>query len=97
MTRSDATLGVLFLGCGWAARIHSRTLRRIRGVELFYASRNAARAAEVCRRFGGRRAYDSYEAGLADSEVDVALVATPPATHRELAVLALRAGKHVIV
>lgn len=90
-------VSVLFLGCGWATRIHSRVLRRLGGVELSYASRDAARAEATCRRFDGRRAVGSYEAGLADRGVDVAVVATPTATHRELALLALSAGKHVIV
>ena len=89
--------GVLLLGCGWAAAIHSRTLRRLGGVELLYASRDGARAEEYRRRFGGRRAFASYDAGLADAAVDVAIVATPTATHRELALRALGAGKHVIV
>jgi predicted dehydrogenase len=67
------------------------------GVDLFYASRDAARAEEYRRRYGGRRAFASYAAGLAEPAVDVALVATPTVTHRDLAVLALQAGKHVIV
>ena len=97
MSRRGRKTGVLFLGCGWASAIHSRVLRRMRGVDLFYASRDAARAEEFRRCFGGRRAFGSYDDGLADSAVDVALVATPTATHRELALLALAAGKHVIV
>ena len=90
-------LGILFLGCGRASTIHSRTLRRVPGAELFYASRDAARAEAYRRHFGGRRAFGSYEAGLADDAVDVAVVATPTATHRELALLALGAGRHVVV
>ncbi|HUQ82872.1 MAG TPA: Gfo/Idh/MocA family oxidoreductase [Gemmatimonadaceae bacterium] len=97
MNASRDTIGVLFLGCGAAARMHSRTLRHIRGVELSYASRDPVRA-ESCRRaFGGRRAFGSYDGGLADPSVTVAIVATPTAFHRELAVNALRAGKHVII
>jgi predicted dehydrogenase len=95
-TRGRKT-GVLILGCGWACAIHSRVLRRMAGVDLFYASRDASRAEEFRRCFGGRRAFGSYEDGLADEAVDVAIVATPTATHRELALLALSAGKHVIV
>jgi predicted dehydrogenase len=90
-------LGVVILGCGWAARIHSRTLGRLSGVRLFYASRDRARAEAYSRRFGGSGAFASYEEGLAARGVDVALVATPTATHRALALLALDAGKHVIV
>jgi UDP-N-acetylglucosamine 3-dehydrogenase len=97
MIASRSTVGILFLGCGWACTIHSRRLRRMRGVELFYASRDARRADACCRRFGGRRAFGSYESALTDADADVAVVATPPATHRELALLALNAGKHVIV
>jgi predicted dehydrogenase len=96
-----ATVGVLFLGCGWATAIHSRTLRRMGGragpVELSYASRDPARAEAYRRRYGGRRAFDSYEAGLAHPSVTVAVVATPPATHRALALRALDAGKHVLI
>jgi predicted dehydrogenase len=94
-------VGVLFLGCGWAASIHSRVLRRMGRhagpVELLYASRDGARAEGYRRRYGGCRAFGSYEAGLADPSVTVAIVATPPATHRTLALQALDAGKHVIV
>jgi len=97
VTRRPDALGVLFLGCGLATRMHSRTLRRIGGVELFYGSRELARAEEYRRRYGGRRAFGSYADGLADPSVDVALVATPTVSHRELAIRALAAGKHVIV
>lgn len=91
------TLGVLFIGCGAAARMHSRTLSRIGGVTLAYASRDHVRAEECRRAFDGRRAFASYEEGLADPDVDVAIIATPTAFHRVLAVQALEAGKHVIV
>ena len=90
-------IGILFLGCGWATSIHSRVLRGMRGVELYYASRDGERARAFRDRFGGRRSYGSYEAGLADSRVHVALVATPTSTHLALALLALDRHKHVIV
>ena len=97
MSGDAKKLGVLMLGCGLAARIHSRTLRRIGGVELFYASRDAARADDYRRRYDGQRAFGSYSEGLAESRVDIALIATPTVTHRNLAIQSLEAGKHVIV
>lgn len=97
MSGTPHRVGVLFLGCGKAAEIHSRVLRKVRGVDLSYASRDAQRADAMRRRFGGRQAFGSYESGLADPAVDVAIVCTPTASHRELATLALAAGKHVIV
>ena len=88
---------LVFLGCGAATTMHARTLRRIGGVELMFASRDGVKSETLRRRFGGRRAFGSYEAALADPAVDVAFVATPTASHLELTLAALRAGKHVIV
>ncbi len=34
---------------------------------------------------------------LADREVDIVSIATPPSTHKDIAIQALRAGKHVLV
>lgn len=91
-------IGIAFLGCGFATRLHSRTLRRVTGeIRRFYASRDAARAEEYRRRFAGEGAFGSYEAALADPRVQVALVATPPASHLALTLAALSAGKHVIL
>ena len=45
----------------------------------------------------GMKAYDSLEAFLADPDINFVLVATPNQVHKELAIAALRAGKHVMV
>jgi UDP-N-acetylglucosamine 3-dehydrogenase len=93
-----APLRVALLGCGFATRLHSRTLSRFgREVLRFYASRDAARAVECNRRYRGSGAFGSYEAALASRQIDVVLVATPPASHLELTLKALEQGKHVIV
>ena len=97
MRPGPGMISVLVIGCGAAARMHSRILRRMRGVELFFASRDLDRANAYCRQFGGRRAFGSYSAGLAEPSVDAALIATPTATHRDLAFEALAFRKHVIV
>ena len=97
MTVVPGRVRVLFLGCGKAAAMHSRVLRREEGVTLAYASRESRRASGMCAKFGGSAAFASYEAGLADAAADVAFVCTPTSSHKELALLALAAGKHVIV
>lgn len=87
-----------FLGCGGVTASHSRTLRAFRDrVTLSYASRHAARAEEFNRRFGGAGAFGTYESALESADVDAVLVATPPDSHLDLTMAALRAGKHVIV
>ncbi len=40
--------------------------------------------------------YESYEAILADDRVDIVLIATPNHLHRDEAIAAMRAGKHVL-
>ncbi len=97
MIAPHSPLRVLCLGCGLAARIHSRVLRHMPDVELAYASRTPERAAEFRLKYGGVRSWGSYEQGLADPDVHVVLVATPTATHADLTLRSLRAGKHVIV
>jgi UDP-N-acetylglucosamine 3-dehydrogenase len=87
---------ILFLGCGAAARTHSRVLSTKKDIELLYASRDAARAAAYCQEFGGVGHFASYEDALLH-DADIAVIATTPTTHLELTVDALRAGKHVVV
>lgn len=94
----DERLNLVFLGCGAITAAHSRTLERMGApVRRFYASRSGDRAASFERRFRGAGSYGSYEAALADGRTSVALVATPPGSHCELTLRALRSGKDVIV
>jgi len=91
-------LRVAFLGCGFITRVHSQNLRSLRGlVSASYASRDAARAEEYRRRFGGVASHADYAAAIADPAVDAVVVAVPPRHHLELTLQALAAGKHVLV
>lgn len=92
-----AAVRIAFIGCGSVTRLHSRTLKGVDGVERWYASRDPVRASAFAKELGGAGSFPSYEAALAAPEIDLALIATPPASHLELTLAALRAGKHVIV
>jgi predicted dehydrogenase len=89
-------LSLAVLGCGYAAELHAAPLRA-QGVACSYASRDGERARAFNRRLRGQGAFASYAAALASRSIDAVLVATPPASHLELTLGALRAGKHVIV
>ncbi|HUF50387.1 MAG TPA: Gfo/Idh/MocA family oxidoreductase [Longimicrobiales bacterium] len=87
-----------FIGCGYATLLHTRTLTRIAPhIERYYASRQGEKAAGFAHRYGGSGWFNSYDAALCDPRIDTVLIATPPATHLDLTLEALRHGKHVIV
>lgn len=60
------------------------------------ASREAARAQAFAQEFHVPAAYGSYEALLADENVDAVYIATPNNLHFENAKMCLAAGKHVL-
>ncbi len=60
------------------------------------ASRDQAKADEVAGNFGIPKAYGSYEALLADPEIDVIYNPTANHLHTPWSIKALEAGKHVL-
>ena len=56
-----------------------------------------ALAAAFAAELGIAASTDDYEAVLADPTIDAVYIATPFATHHDLAARALRAGKHALV
>ncbi|SDQ72966.1 Gfo/Idh/MocA family protein [Quadrisphaera sp. DSM 44207] len=67
------------------------------GTVVAVGSRTRERAHAFADRFGVPRRHGSYAALVEDPEVDVVYVATPHPMHHEDALLALRAGKPVLV
>ena len=91
-------LRIAFLGCGFITRVHSRQLRALRAeIVCSYASREAAKAEAYCREFRGCGSYSDYIRAIDDPRVDAVVIAVPPRLHRDLALRALAAGKHVLV
>ena len=60
-------------------------------------SRNAESSNALSEKFAIPAAHASYEALVADPDVDVVYVASPHTYHHAHALLALNAGKHVLV
>ena len=63
---------------------------------LAIASRDTARATAYAREWGIERAHGSYEALLADPEIDAVYVPLPNHLHAQWTIEAARAGKHVL-
>ena len=60
------------------------------------ASRDAGKAVAFAREFSIARHFGSYEALLADREIDAVYIPLPNSLHAEWSIRAARAGKHVL-
>jgi len=85
------------LGCGKIANKFVADLRLVADAELVaVASRDREKAGEFSSRHGARLAFDTYEALVTCSEVDVVYVATPHGFHHEHVQLCLNHKKAVL-
>jgi predicted dehydrogenase len=86
------------LGTGGIARAFASDLRLTgSGVVSAVGSRSQGSADRFADDLGIERRHPSYESLVADPDVDVVYVATPHPMHRDNAILALHAGKPVLV
>lgn len=95
----EAPLGLAVAGYGafgGMGQVHGLAVQATEGMELIATcdpDPDRRKAAEA--DFPGMRAYGRVEELAADVDVDVVVVATPPASHTPVALSLLRAGKHV--
>lgn len=86
------------LGTGLIARAFASDLRLIdSGRAVAVGSRTQAAADSFADDLGIAHRHANYAALAADPDVDIVYVATPHPMHRDNAILALEAGKHVLV
>jgi predicted dehydrogenase len=86
------------LGTGGIASTFVTDLRLAdSGVAVAVGSRSQGSADRFADTFGIAHRHASYSSLVADPDVDVIYVATPHPMHHDNAILALRAGKHVLV
>ncbi len=98
MTDSPSTgLRWGILATGGIAHSFARDLRTA-GLDLVaVGSRRAESAEAFAAEFDVAHAHGSYEALVADPDVDIIYIATPHPQHKDAAILALEAGKHILV
>jgi len=97
------SIGVALIGTGFMGKAHAiawANARRILGVEAevrleLLCDIPEERAGAMAAQFGFSRATGDWRAVLADPAVDVVSITTPNGLHREMAVAALAAGRHV--
>ena len=86
------------VGCGFVAELHMHAYKRVYGVEVEVKA-VAARGEHVrdfAERHGIATAYRSLADLVADRDIDVVDICTPPNLHAAMIVQAMQAGKHVI-
>jgi predicted dehydrogenase len=91
------TLKIALVGCGGVARRYRKTYAALNGVQVTVAiDENLAEAEAAAREAGAERYSSRFKDALAPG-VDAVVISTPNRLHKEHAVAALHAGKHVLL
>ena len=100
MSREKKTVVVGAIGAGYAAHLHAGGYEKVSKINVrlkTVCDLNLKLANELKDKYGYETATDDYDQMLADPEIQVIDIITPPFLHCDMAVKALEAGKHVIV
>lgn len=92
------TVGIGVVGAGFVADLHAEAFARVAGhdVRIVAVAAPPTRRAAFAQRHQIPRVYDDLEQLLADDDVQVIDICTPPSLHVDMVIRALEAGKHVI-
>ncbi|GIV77716.1 Gfo/Idh/MocA family oxidoreductase [Litorilinea aerophila] len=96
MQTSERTVRVGFIGAGWTERVQIPTFQLGGLTAQAICAGHVENAQRVAQRWGIPEVYASWQELITAETVDVVSIVTPPYLHREMAVAALQAGKHVI-
>lgn len=96
---TDLGVGVVGYGpFGAMGYLHGLAATETDGLALVAAADSVEQRLVAARAdFPDLVAHDSADSLAADPAVDIAIIATPPVLHAELALALLRAGKHVVI
>ncbi|CAN5392541.1 Gfo/Idh/MocA family oxidoreductase [soil metagenome] len=98
------TVGIALIGDGLMAKEHSMSWRSVRAVYgdlpleprlVVLVHPDAERASSAAARYGFEKSVTSWEDAVNDPDVDIVNIVTPNAFHKEVALAAARAGKHI--
>ena len=87
-------IGVGIVGGAW----HAHVYHHMPGADLVaVCDLNAERASEIGDKYAVAHVYTDYRELLARPDIAAVSIATPDFAHREIAVAAAEAGKHILV
>jgi hypothetical protein len=93
-----AKIRIGLAGCGFVSELHMHAYRRVYGVdvEVRAVAARGEHVVEFARRHHIPTTYRSFRELIADADIDVVDICTPPNLHASMIVEAMQAGKHVI-
>ncbi len=91
------TLGFGIVGCGMISRFHARALQEIPQAKIVGCTSSRIQSAEMFANEFQCRAFRSVEEMVAQDNVDIISICTPSGSHLEPALLAAKAGKHLVI
>ena len=93
-----ARIRVGLVGCGFVSELHMYAFRRVYGVdvEVMAVAARGDHVVAFAARHNIPRVYRSLAEMIADRDLDVIDICTPPNLHAEMIVSSMQAGKHVI-
>ena len=68
--------GLCFIGCGGIAAKHAKLVSKFTDFDIYFASRDKDKAESYKNRFGGKKAFGSYDEAVQNHSVDVLFVCT---------------------
>jgi predicted dehydrogenase len=95
-----AEYGVLVHGAGWVSTEHVRAYQRNPYTEVVAICSRTRESAERLKEATGAvnaKIYTDYEQALADPNVHLVSICTPPNLHPRETILAAQAGKHILI
>lgn len=96
--KGNTAIGWGLVGTGEVSRSFAADLTEPTGSRRSAVSSRDGNTARVfADEFAFARAHEGLDAILSDPDVDVLYIATPHGTHRDIAIQALEAGKHVLI
>lgn len=89
-------INFVVVGFGGMGSYHARDLIGKNQYLTTYGTYDSDQAKQTAAKEEGFNVYETFEAVLADENVEAILVATPNDSHKQLVIDALRSGKHVV-
>ncbi len=90
-------LNIAIIGAGNVSQIHVAAVLPIPGAKISVVCNQGAARGQQLAELANAEWVPDVAAVLARADVDVVIIGTPSGTHHDLAVAAMRAGKHALV